>query len=430
METSLNPSSIRPVRHDLPPKETVSRSRAWFLLGCLIAGYIGVYLCRKNYSVAVPLLQSEFGVSRKELGLVASFSTVAYALGKVFFGPVIDYYGGRVCLLLSFFMVALFGWGGATAGSIGVLGVFYSANRLSGSASWGGMVKLVPQWFAPARLPLAMGWLSLSFVFGGVLAILLAGQIAAWSGNDWRMVMGIPSIVLVSIAILLWWILPRAETCSVSAQGTPLSWRAILNLFSLRQFGVVAALSFTLTMLRETFNTWTVDFLKTQGGPEMSMRLAAFLSTPFDACGAVGILAIGWAFSRLNPAGRMRLLFMLLSALSLLIYSLPALCKTSLAMVTMAIGLIGFLAYGPYSLLGGILAVEIKGPSHVATVAGAVDGIGYLAGFLSGYCFGWLVDARGYSAGFMVLSGLALLSAFLCLFLYPKTTDPSPVRAK
>ena len=66
-------------------------------LGTLILGYIGVYLCRKNFSVALPMIQAEMGVSRAELGMVASLSTIAYAAGKFIFGPVIDRVGGRAC---------------------------------------------------------------------------------------------------------------------------------------------------------------------------------------------------------------------------------------------------------------------------------------------------------------------------------------------
>jgi sugar phosphate permease len=86
----------------------------------------------------------------------------------------------------------------------------------------------------------------------------------------------------------------------------------------------------------------------------------------------------------------------------------------------MAVALIGFLAYGPYSLLAGVLSVEIRGKEYVGTVAGIVDGVGYLAGILAGQQFGRMVDAGGYTLGFQRLALLALVSAVLCLFLYPR----------
>src|SRR5690606_19948776 len=110
--------------------------------------------------------------------------------GKFIFGPLIDRFGGRVSFLLALCGVALFGAVSAFAASVLLLTVLHSGNRLSGSAGWGGMVKLVPDWFPTHRLPLAMAVLSLSFVFGGVVSKMFAGQLADWSGDNWRVLMG------------------------------------------------------------------------------------------------------------------------------------------------------------------------------------------------------------------------------------------------
>ena len=83
-------------------------------------------------------------------------------------------------------------------------------------------------------------------------------------------------------------------------------------------------------------------------------------------------------------------------------------------------GAIGFLVYGPYSLLSGVLAVEVRGREYAATVAGLVDGVGYIAGFLSGVCFGKLLMTGGYRLGFQVMAALTLLSALTCFLLYAK----------
>lgn len=398
------------------------RPAVW--LGTLILGYIGVYLCRKNFSVALPMIQAELGVSRAELGLVASMSTIAYAAGKFIFGPVIDRVGGRVCFLGSLLLVAAFAVAGGLVPSLGLLTVVYSANRFAGSAAWGSMVKLVPGWFSARGLPLAMAWLSLSFVFGGVCAVVLAGQIAEWSGNNWRWVMAGPAVVLMLILVWCWWVLPsntvQAQANSSRGLSEGFRMRQIPALLRIRQFWVVCALSFTLTLLRETFNVWTVDFFKTEGGAEMSNRMAAFLSTPFDACGAVGIVVLGWLFGRLGPRGRMRVLCGMLLAVASLLVLMPVLSSWGLWAVSLAIGAIGFLAYGPYSLLAGILSVEIRGPAYVATVAGVVDGVGYVAGFMTGHTFGLILDYGGYQLGFQFLAVLSVISAVLCLFLYSR----------
>jgi len=277
----------------------------------------------------------------------------------------------------------------------------------------------------------AMGVLSLGFVFGGVCATLLAGGIAGWSGNNWRWVMSGPSLVLVVILLVCWLVLPRTKnSASTTAQEKSAergqSWRRVVELMAVRRFWIVAALSFTLTLLRETFNTWTVDFFKTTGGSEMSNQIAAFLSLPFDALGAVGILLLGWVFGRIGPAARTWLLVAILGCLAALIGLLPTLATRSMWFATATVAGIGFLAYGPYSLLAGVLAVEIRGKDHVATAAGIFDGVGCLAAILAGQVFGRILDVGGYRLGFHCLATLAAVSAVLCLFLYERTSKSKP----
>jgi len=168
-----------------------------------------------------------------------------------------------------------------------------------------------------------------------------------------------------------------------------------------------------------------VDFLKTDGGGHISTQFAALLSTPFDAMGAVGILLLGWVLDWLSPRRRNWLLFGILLAVAVLIYLLPALVHLQLWMAVVAIGLIGFLSYGPYSLLAGVLALEIRGKDFVATVAGLVDASGYLAGIVSGYFFGRILDHGGYRLGFHSLGLLTVLAAVLSLGLYRSARNPA-----
>ncbi len=412
-------------------------SASWFprsalQLGCIILGYIGVYLCRKNFAVAVPLLQTAFATDKAHVGAIESYATIAYALGKLFWGPnIIDRFGGRICFFLLLAGVAVFCGLSAFAVTLPMVGVFYMANRFFGSGGWESMVKLVPDWFPTRHMALAMAFLSLSFVFGGVCALLLAGQVAACSGNNWRAVMGFPSLVLLGIIGVCALILSREKKLSEVAHRPKSAWRfsRILELTKIPQFWMVCGLSFILTITRETFNVWTVDFLKTDSAGHLSMQLAALLSTPFDAMGAVGILALGWTLDWLSPRRRNWLLFGILITVAALIFILPALVHWQLWLAVTAIGLIGFLSYGPYSLLAGVLALEIRGKDFVATVAGLVDAAGYLAGIVSGYFFGRILDRGGYALGFHSLGVVTVVAALLCLGLY-RSGSVSPAKLK
>lgn len=416
-----------------PPEPAVRTPRAFLYLGMLIAAYIGVYLCRKNLAVAVPLIQQDWGLSKEQVGLIASVSTVVYAAGKIGFGPITDRLGGRTTLIGSILLVAGFGLAGAFAPSLAALTVIYSANRLAGSASWGAMVKLVSEWFPSSRLAFACGLLSLSFVFGGALAVAFAGVVARLSGESWRAVLGAPSLVLAGLVVVLWLgiggqrgVPPAAGT---AAAGPAIGAVQVRALFRERTFLVILALSFALNLLRETFNFWTVDFIHTEGGSRVSSSLAAFLSTPFDICGALGIVLVGWAFGRLAPSARQVFLALMLGILALLLAAFPLFFQSSLPVLTVGVGLVGFLAYGPYSLLAGVLAVEVRGRNSAATVAGLVDGVGYFAGVLSGVVFGKLLTLGGYRLGFLAMAAVTAIAAGLCCLLYHRPASAEAVPA-
>jgi sugar phosphate permease len=365
------------------------------------------------------MLQTAFGVKKEKIGFIFSWSTACYALGKFCFGPVIDRFGGRICLLVCLAGVAIFGALGAFSTSIPMLAFFYSANRLVGALGWGSVVKQTPTWFPPRHWSLAMGLASLSYVFGGVCALVFAGQVAKLSHDNWRMVLGVPSIVLAAVLVGCWFLLPddrpRNSGEAKGAKHSAFKFSHLNRLLRRPQLWVVCVMAFSLYVLRETFNNWTVDFFKTQGGAGMSNQIAALLSTPFDAAGAVGIVALGWIFDRLSKTGRRLLLFSLLGILAVLVYYLPIFYRWGLWSVEIAVGMIGFLSYGPYSLLAGALAVEIGGKEFVGTVAGLVDSVGYVATILAGAYFGKLLDYGGYPLGFHVLAAVTVVSAVLCL---------------
>ena len=93
---------------EVPSQQTVEtpKSRAAIQLGCVILGYIGVYLCRKNFAVAVPMLQIDFSASKTQIGAIDSYATLAYMLGKLFWGPnLVDRFGGRICFFIVLFNI-------------------------------------------------------------------------------------------------------------------------------------------------------------------------------------------------------------------------------------------------------------------------------------------------------------------------------------
>src|SRR5438105_4837745 len=91
-----------------PPEAKPARSQQYVVGLCLFLGYVGVYLCRKNLSVAIPLLRQAFGASRATVGIIATAGDAAYTIGKFAGGPIIDRVSGRTGFLAALTGVAVF----------------------------------------------------------------------------------------------------------------------------------------------------------------------------------------------------------------------------------------------------------------------------------------------------------------------------------
>jgi sugar phosphate permease len=195
-------------------------------------------------------------------------------------------------------------------------------------------------------------------------------------------------------------------------------WSTARTLVARPRFLIVCALSFALTLVRESFGTWSVDFLASIARPGAGgLAAAALSSTTFDLFGALGILAMGVGYDQTPAHARRWLVAGILALLAAVLALLPTAGPASGAWL---VGAAGLLVYGPYSLLAGVFAVESGGSEAAATAAGIIDAVGYVAGFLAGGALGRLLDAGGYPLGFRCLAGITAAAALAALALRPR----------
>ncbi len=391
-------------------------SRRVLVIAGLFVGYVGVYLCRKNYSVAVPLLNKE-GVDEVITGRIASIGTAAYMIGKFSLGPLTDKIGARAAFLFSLLAVALFGALGGLTPSVLLLGGFYALNRFFGAGGWPAMMKTAPTWYEKKDIGVVVAVLSVSYVVGGILATLLATGVVEL-GFGWQEVMAFPSLALV---ILLGFcfvtvrpgpLVPPAEQKVEKVAGA--TWILLRS----PRFLIVCALSFVLTLMRETFNTWSVAYLA-QLNPGGSIGAASVKSTSFDIAGCGSILLMGVVWDKVPARFHRWVIGGVLALLAALLALFPETAHAVPASAPWFLFGIGLLVYGPYSLLAGALAVESGGARLAGSASGIIDGVGYAASILAGEAFGRIVKSAGYDFGFRCLAGLTVVAAVLALGLVP-----------
>jgi OPA family glycerol-3-phosphate transporter-like MFS transporter len=413
--------------------ENKSRRLLFWQIGTLVllvVGYSGYYLCRSNLSVVQPKLIAEMGMqgidagdAKVRLGTIASLGTLAYAIGKFLSGGLGDFLGGRRNFLGGMAGAVFFTILFTFAGGLPLLTVTWMGNRLVQSLGWVGMVKVSGRWFNYTAHGTVMAIVSLSYLWGDAAARAFMGGLL-WLELGWR------SIFLVDAGVLAAWFLlcvcllresPRAigeeegQANPLNLYGeagneaTPLGLGALLLPMILSpSFWCVCLLSLALTLLRETFITWTPTYFTE--AIHVQDDTAAFLSAGFPFLGGCAVILAGLISDLLGKSGRAAIIFvgMLLTAIAL-----GGLSQLSAEQVVLAVGavlLVGFLLLGPYSYLAGAVALDFGGKRGSSTACGIIDGVGYLGGVLAGDSFARVVRAEGWPMAFAVLAGVALFA--------------------
>ena len=414
----------------------------WHLLtvSLLALGYAGYYFCRSDLSVVLPLLIKDLGahgipanVAQVRLGFIASAGVLAYALGKFVSGSLADLFGGRNNFLAgmagAIFFTILF----ALGGGFPIFTVAWIGNRTLQSTGWVGLVKVSSRWFSYSIYGTVMAVVSLSYLFGDaasreVMALLLG------AGMGWRGIFftgaGLLFLLLVTNLILLRETpqergLPAPLTNPLNVYADPkadksteeIDLGAILRpLLASKFFWMVCGLSLGTTLLRETFNLWTPTYFSAYVG--LSNADAASRSALFPLLGGVSVLAAGFMSDRLGLNGRSLVLFGGLASATVCLFALAQVPGHGNPWIPVAlVALVGFLLLGPYSYLAGAMSMDFGGDKGAATAAGIIDGVGYLAGVLSGDTMARITVKYGWRNAFVALGVTCLLTTVVALVL-------------
>jgi len=389
----------------------------------------------------MPLLIRDLGqhgipadVAQVRMGFIASAGVLAYALGKFVCGSLADLFGGRNNFLAGMAGAVLFTVMFAVGGGLPIFTLAWIGNRLFQSAGWVGLVKVSSRWFSYSVYGTVMAVLSLSFLFGDAAAretmALLLGAGMGWRGIFFTGA-GLLLLLLVANLVLLKETpqergLPAAITNPLNVYAdkgsadpaqTKSGLGAILvPLISSPFFWMVCLLSLGTTLLRETFNLWTPTYFVQHVG--LSTTNAAHSSVLFPLFGGVSVLAAGLLSDRLGLNGRSLVLFGGLASGTVCLFLLAEVPGHGNPWIPLVlVTLIGFLLMGPYSYLAGAMSMDFGGEKGSATAAGMIDGVGYLAGVMSGDTMARVTVAYGWSKAFIALAVICLLTSVVALVL-------------
>lgn len=385
-------------------------------------GYASYYFARKNLSVVKSRLHDTLGLSTTALGGIDTLYLASYALGMFLSGTIGDRIGARRLLTIGMLGSALMALIFGLSSSAGAFALAFTVNGLFQSTGWPGSVLAMQPFFSRRLRGRVMGVWSTNYQVGGLLATALATFILVRWG--WRAAFVIPAAWVALVGVTLYCFLverpedrglpPVAEedeapapaaTPAVAIAERPPSFLALLRLPVLWALG---GSYFGLKMIRYSLLFWLPFYLKQH--LHYSEAAAGYLSMPFELGGVVGSVVVGWLSDRYFRTRRLRLAVPLLFVMGGALLAYQALGGIGMVINAALLAAVGFLLFGPDSLLSGTMAQDLGGRAATGRVAGIINGMGSIGAIFSPVLVAQFTKHLGWDAlfyGFFVLTVFA-----------------------
>ncbi len=383
----------------------------------LIVVYASFYLCRANVDAAQLPFLGALGYDKSQWGAAMGWVILGHSIGKVSMGALGDRIGGRALLAMCAFGSVLLSFSMSFAPSLLVLAMLATFNRIFQAGGWSGVVHIASRTFAPHQRGAKMGLISISYVAGSPIALLVSAQVLKHS-SSWRGLFRINPAMLFVVAAVALLVLPKAKASdddiALTEKAEDQSYRVVLvALLRKPVFWVAIVLSTMLTFVQTCFVSWTVTYLQelsVKAGEGAAFSASITKSAIFGIGGIVGALVAGRLSDSFGPGKRAPVMAVSLGAHVVAVLVLAHAPIHSSLTAALVIGVCGLFLQGPYTLLLGAVALDLGGKRVSSTAVGFIDGAGYLAGAAAPPVIGSLAQAHGWTAAFDVIAGAGLLA--------------------
>ena len=398
MASFLAPPAYKPEQTGPEADAKYKRLRWQVFIGIFI-GYAGFYLVRKNFSMAIPMLEP-FGFTKGMLGTALAMNAVAYGFSKFVMASISDRSNARrflpLGLILSaiamlFMMVPItlldpIGHPERKGLAVFLMGAFNFLVGWFQGMGWPPCGRVMTRWFSIKERGTWMSVWNCAHNVGGALVGPMAAYGAMWFGSwfygaDTKMYFLIgtyafPAAVAILIAIIAY----------VLIRDTPQS----CGLPSIEKWSGSASKNY--------------DEKKSEQSLSVKEIFRTVLSNKFLWCWAYfayeiaaipGTIFCGWLSDKVFNGRRAlpTIIFMALIIVAIFIYWQN---MTNLNVVIACLIAIGFLIYGPVMLIG-VQALDLAPKNAAGTAAGLTGFMGYVLGtaILANTVLGYVAESTG-----------------------------------
>ncbi len=395
----------------------------WRLIPFLFLCYVVAYLDRVNVGFAKLQMLKDLGMSETAYGVGAGIFFVGYFLFEVPSNLILHRTGARVWIAR-----IMITWGILSAATMFVSSapMFYAVRFLLGLAEAGffpGIIFYLTQWY-PASMrarivALFMTAVALSGVVGGPMSGWILSSLSGvngWAGWQWLFLLeGIPSAVM-GVAVFFYlddsidharWLSADEKAMlkrNVDAERNTGVLLSVAETIRNPRVLLLSALYFSFVIGLYGIGFWLPQLIRSMGVQE-PLRVGLLSVIPYGAA-AVTMVIVGYNSDRVRERRWHLVVASLLGGVGLIAAGRLSGSETS-GMLALTVATMGILTVLP--LFWTLPTAFLRGASAAAGIA-VVNSVGNLAGFLSPYMIGVIVDATGSAT-----NGLYAMAAFMTL---------------
>ena len=435
----------------------------WKTLIVLMIGYALFYFVRKNFSIVMPALESELGLSKAKLGLFLTLNGVIYGVSRFVNGFFADRMSRKKMMAAGLFLSAvvniliglspqmdglfnlLDAEGKATTGLVVLIGSLWLINGYTQGMGYPPCGSLMAHWIKPSELATKQSIWNSSHSIGAGLVSVLCGTLILqrFSYSAWQWCFFIPAILAIAGSVMLLLTLkdtpasvglPDPESMDENAPSkadvqvedpsfTEKVYRRLVSKMVFRNpvIWILAITNFCVYVIRFTILDWGSTFLTQDRG--LTIQAASTVVAASElAGGIVGTLIAGWATDRFFKSRSQRtcLIGLLGATLCFLLFWLTP--KGMNGMAVTCIIMASFFVYMPQALIG--IACSNQATKRVAASANGLAGIfGYASTTVSGLMFGYLAEHFGWNSVFEVAIVFGVIGVILFAFIWNAPSD-------
>ncbi|GKX51295.1 MFS transporter [Budvicia aquatica] len=382
-------------------------------------GWVAIYAGRTVLNPIMPMIQTEFGLSKTELGMISSLFFLAYTTLQIPAGILGDKIGRKKIMVQGFFLFAIFIASISISSSFILFIILWMLTGASQGAYYGPQYALSSEAIPKKWITLGSAIIGSGMSFGIALGYNLSSTMVQTYNTSWKMPFLAIAIPIFIIAMMMLIFIkekaPATDEAASKAAAAPAEKFSFWDLFKNRNLVLAYITIFCSIYGFFVIITWLPYYLQQERG--MDIVHAAGIASIVPWISVIGTLLCSYASDKMGRRKPVVLFMMPLSLVAIfgIVYSTT---EVMLIVVLILYGFIGKISLNPVLVA---LVADNAPKASLSTAFGLYNFFGMASSIVAPIMTGFLADKTGsLNTGFYCAAVITVIGIVAMLFVTEK----------